>query len=168
MGTAHSLIGFAAGVLFALVAGAHPAHDSYTEVGWNQAGDTLEVSMRIIPEELETALAWQSSTGSPVALENKAEANAAVEAYLAAHFQIRNDNSELMPVTLVGMDINYAESWLYFTVAAQSNQQLYLRNSMLLELEEQQVNRVRRLWRSPGDVYLHSHASAEQLLWDGR
>ena len=123
--------------------------------------------MRIIPEELEAALSWRSATGAPVVLENEATSAPLVEAYLADTFQIRNAASELMPLKLVGMDISYAESWLYFTVTASSGNRLSLRNSVLQELESQQINRVRRLWRDADDSQIHRQNGPEQLLWDG-
>ena len=88
-------------------------------------------------------------------------------AYLSETFQVRNAASELMPLTLVGMDISYAETWLYFTVAASSKQRLSLRNRVLQELESQQVNRVRRLWRNADDSQIYRQNGKEQLLWDG-
>jgi len=124
--------------------------------------------MRIIPEELETALTWSSVNGVQVVLENKVLAEPMVAAYLTEHFQVHNTALELMSITLVGLDISYAESWLYFTIAASSNDSLYLRNSVLLELDKQQINRVRRLWKSPADMYMHKQSSPEQLLWSGR
>ena len=167
MGNAHTLIALIVLLVWPGMSAAHPAHDSYTEIEWNRAGDTLEVSMRIIPEELETALSWRASSGKPVVLENNSVSSPMVEAYLIDTFQIRNSTSELMPLSLVGMDISYKESWLYFTVAASVEDRLTLRNTVLLELEKQQINRVRRLWVSPEDIYLHSGNSTEQLLWNG-
>ncbi len=168
MGTAHSLAICVLWLLLVPMASAHPEHDSYTEIAWNKEGGSLEVSMRIVPEELETALAWASVDGVQVVLENKLAAEPMVASYLTEHFQVRNAASELMPVTLVGLDISYAESWLYFTIAASSNDSLYLRNSVLLELDNRQINRVRRLWIGPADTYLHNQSSPEQLLWRGR
>ena len=160
-------MGLLLGMLLASLAASHPSHNSYPELAWNEGGDPLEVSMRIIPEELETALSWRTSTVGPVVLENSAQSYPLVEAYLIDTFQIRNSISELMPVALVGMDVSYEESWVYFTVAASSHQRLLLRNTVLQELESQQINQVRRLWQPSGDIYLHRQGSPEQLLWDG-
>ena len=167
MGKTYSLVGFMWWLLSALPVAAHPSHSSYTEIAWNRAGDTLEVSMRIIPEELETALSWRSASGAPVVLENEAISAPLVEAYLSDTFQIRNTASELMPLSLVGMNISYAESWLYFTVTASHHDRLSLRLTVLQELESQQINRVRRLWRDADDNQIHRQNGPEQLLWDG-
>lgn len=167
MGKAHFITSFLVCLLLAAQASAHPAHNSYCEIDWSEDGSTLEVSMRIIPEELETALSWQNPLAPAVVLENEAVSGPLVEAYLSENFQVRDIHSELMAVTLVGMDISYAESWLYFTVAASASERLSLRITVLQELDKQQINVLRRLWQAPGDTYQHSHNSSEQLLWDG-
>ena len=167
MGKTHFVTGFLLCMLLAPVAVAHPAHNSYTEIDWSEDGDGLEVSMRIIPEELETALSWQSPLSTAIALENDAVSGPLVEAYLSQNFQVRDSHSELMPVTLVGMDISYAESWLYFTVAASADERLSLRITVLQELDKQQINVLRRLWQAPDDTYQHRYNSSEHLLWDG-
>ena len=167
MGTTRPLIALLLYMLLVPLAASHPSHNSYTEIGWNEAGDGLEVSMRVIPEELETALSWRDEAASPIVLENERLSGPIIESYLAETFQIRNNASELMPVTLVGMDISYAESWIYFTVAVPAHERLSLRNTILQELEAQQINQVRRLWGVPGDIYLHTRVSPEQLLWHG-
>ncbi len=167
MGNAYSLVIIFGWLLQALPAVAHPPHTSYTEIGWNQAGDALEVSMRIVPEELEAALSWRTKNGKPVVLEDAAHSEALVERYLIESFQVRNATSELMPITLVGMDVSYAETWLYFSVAASAQLQLSLRNRVLQELESQQINHVHRLWRPIDDLQVHRQSGPEQLLWDG-
>jgi hypothetical protein len=167
MGKAHFITSLLAWILLAPLAASHPAHNSYSEIDWSEDGNSLEVSMRIIPEQLEMALSWQSPLALAVVLENEAVSRPLVEAYLSENFQVRDSHSELMPVKLVGMDISYAESWLYFTVAASASERLSLRITVLQELDKQQINVLRRLWQAPGDTYQHSHNSSEQLLWDG-
>jgi hypothetical protein len=167
MGKAHFITSLLACMLLAPLAASHPAHNSYSEIDWSEDGNSLEVSMRIIPEQLEMALSWQSPLALAVVLENEAVSRPLVEAYLSENFQVRGRHSELMPVTLVGMDISYAESWLYFTVATSASERLSLRITVLQELDKQQINVLRRLWQAPGDAYQHSHNSPEQLLWDG-
>jgi hypothetical protein len=167
MGKAHFITSFLACLLLVSLAAAHPAHNSYSEIDWSEDGKFLEVSMRIIPEELETALSWQNPLGTAVVLENETLSGPLVEAYLSKNFQVRGSHSELMAVTLVGMDISYAESWLYFTVAAATSERLSLRITVLQELDKQQINVLRRLWQAPGDTYQHKYNSSEQLLWDG-
>ena len=167
MGKTRSLIVFTCALLLATSVAGHPSHDSFTEIDWNPEGDMLEVSLRIIPETLESALEKYAADGKRIALENTVVSEPAVEAYLIRHFEIRNSQSELMPLALVGMDIDYAESWLYFTVQASSDDSLSLRNTILLALENQQVNRVQRLWRRAADIQLYTQTKPERLLWQG-
>ncbi len=94
----------------------------------------LEKSMRIIPKELETAIFPGVARQQTFALENEPESRSLVLNYLAENLQVRNARSELMPLTLVGMNSSYAESWLFYTIAASSKTRLGLCHTVLLEL----------------------------------
>ena len=61
-------------------AAAHPFHASYAELSWSEAGDALEVALRVIPEDLETALSRDA--GSRVLLDPEAPPAELIEAYL--------------------------------------------------------------------------------------
>ncbi len=126
-------------------AGAHPAHHSYAEVEWSAEG-TLDVALNVIPEDLEAALSRRA--GEPVVLVNTAAVRSLLEAYLAQHFVLLPASPAARPRVL-GLDGEYGATWIYFSIPVQREQVSSLRNTVLMDHQEGQTNRVRQLW-SPG------------------
>jgi Domain of unknown function (DUF6702) len=158
-------------LLLAAVAQAHPYHTSFAEIDWNEAGDALEVSLRVLPEDLETALTWRA--GKAVVLAQNAEVQAQVAAYLQEHFQVLAEDSASgagtpLPLRLAGMEVAYNETWLYFTVAARPEMRLRLRNTVLMDVDSTQTNRVQPLWGLPDNALVLTSAQPEIGLWQGR
>lgn len=132
-------------------AAAHPFHASYAELSWNEAGDALQVALRIIPEDLESALARDA--GSPVVLAPEAPPAALIEAYLERHFRIDAAGGDAGPPAFLGLEVAYDETWLYFTVPVRRDAAPFtLRNSLLFDVADAQSNRLRRLWAPEAPV----------------
>ncbi|WP_116364033.1 DUF6702 family protein [Parahaliea mediterranea] len=146
---------------------AHPWHTSFAEVGWNTAGDTLEVALRVLPEDLETALTWRS--GRAVVLVDSPAVRALALDYLAAHFVLHSEaGQQFRPAALLGMELAYDASWLYFTVPVDAGLRLSLHNSLLMDVGSNQTNRVQRLWAAAEQTLLFTAARPEQPFWQGR
>jgi hypothetical protein len=132
-------------------AAAHPFHASYAELSWNEAGDALQVALRIIPEDLESALSRDA--GTRVLLDPEAPPAALIEAYLERHFRVTAAAGTSGPPAFLGLEVAYDETWLYFTLPVErSAAPLTLRNSLLFDVAEAQSNRVRRLWAPQAPV----------------
>lgn len=136
---------------------AHPSHDSYAELDWNEDGTSLEISLRVVPEDLESALSEFSR--SPVVLGTPGANDKLIAAYLAEHFRIYNEAETVFPVVLVGTEVSYEETWIYFTVSSDKRQNLLLQNTLILAQRPQQANRVRYLWAKgqPDQVFTRAH-----------
>ncbi len=145
-----------------LPAPAHPNHSAYAEMAWSSDGDTLQVSLQVVPEELETALG--NLAGRRVVLDRDPDARVLVQSYLQRHFVVRGPDREPRPLTLLGLEVDYQETWLYFTVAARRGQAFSLEFTLLQDLNAGQVNRLRRLWTSPGDTLLFHAGDAPRAL----
>ena len=87
----------------------HPGHASEAELDWNSAESTMEVSLWILPEQLEEAIGFR--LGRP-------EAEAAISAYLRRHFRVVDAQGVAGTLDLLGIEAEYRRSWLYFTVKA--------------------------------------------------
>ena len=130
---------------------AHPFHASYAELSWNDAGDTLQVALRVIPEDLESALS--RAAGGPVVLDPDAPPAPLIEDYLGRHFRVSAAGGTGAPAVFLGVEVAWDETWLYFTLpVARSAAPLTLHNSLLFDVAEAQSNRVRRLWAPEAPV----------------
>ena len=132
-------------------AAAHPFHASYAELSWSEAGDALEVALRVIPEDLETALSRDA--GSRVLLDPEAPPAELIEAYLGRHFRVTAAGGASGRPAFLGLEVGYDETWVYFTLPVdRSAAPLTLRNSLLFDVAGAQSNRVRRLWAPQAPV----------------
>ncbi|MEP0202513.1 MAG: DUF6702 family protein [Halioglobus sp.] len=146
---------------------AHPYHTSFAEIEWNSDGTTLEVSLRVLPEDFEQALSWHA--GNTITLEQQALATPAIKSYLTQHFQLlstpsSSDSNTLNALTLEGYEVAYDETWLYFVITAERSTSLILRNTLMMDVNDTQTNRVQRLWREPSDVLVYTASKREQPL----
>ena len=144
-------------------AAGHPFHASYAELSRSRAGDALQVALRVIPEDLETALS--RTAGRPVRLDPEAPAAALIEAYLDRHFRLRAAAGTAPGAAFLGLEVAYDETWLYFTVPLGSAAApLVLHNSLLFDVAEAQSNRVRCLWAPDAPVLVFTAAEPSQPL----
>ena len=138
--------------------------DSIAEIDWSEAGDVLEVSLRgVLPEDLEIALTW--SAGRKFVLDQRPETKVLVQNYLRDHFQLRTTDNRVLPLRLVGMEIAYDETWLYLTVQARPDMLLRLRNTILMDVDSTQTNRVQLLWATPDATLILTSANPEKAPW---
>ncbi|MBT4520317.1 MAG: hypothetical protein HOC23_09955 [Halieaceae bacterium] len=161
MGKAYPLIALFT-LLWASSIFGHPSHNSFAELDWSESGKQLEVSLRVVPEDLETALAQR--VGRSIVLQNDKQTQSLVQVYLQNKFQIRNDLGELKALSVLGLAISYDETWIHFTVIADRQEQLTLSNRVLQDVEPAQVNRVQRLWLSPDKTLVFNLGSTGQPL----
>lgn len=151
-------------LVLALPVQAHPSHTSFAEIGWSETGAALEISLRVIPEDLENVLGLRE--GSPIALQDTAEHRAIIAAWLKDEFVVGSENQAL-PQHLVGLELAYDETWIYFTVTANKQQKLTLANAVLhgynRERGQLQINQVQRLWAATGDRMTFTDTAPQQL-----
>lgn len=149
----------------ALPAQGHPSHTSFAEIGWGEDGTALEISLRVIPEDLENVLGLRE--GEPIALQDTPEHRNIIAAWLQDAFVISTAGRPL-PQELVGLDLGYAKTWVYFTVSADQQQELQLLNTVMHRYNRDrgqlQVNQVQRLWE-PAVQRMTFTSSEPQLLW---
>ena len=121
----------------------------------------------MLPEDFEQALTWRE--GRTVALEQQDLALPAIQSYLVEHFQVYSTSSSTAahtpyPLLLEGYEVAYDETWLYFTITVPRNTALVLRNTLMLDVNETQTNRVQRLWREPSEVLVYTAGMLDQPL----
>jgi hypothetical protein len=149
--------------LLAAPGSAHPVHASYAELGWSPRQDALQVALRLIPEDLEAALARRA--GRPVPLDPAAPPRRLLEAYLDRHFRVVDSNGKRSAAALLGLEVAHDDTWLYFTLPAHPEQGPFtLHNTVLTESGEGQTNRVRCLWAPAAPLLVFSATEPSRVL----
>lgn len=144
---------------------AHPSHTSFTEIDWNENGNALEISLKLIPEDLESALGLRE--GKSIAIQDTPRHRAIIAAWLAEVFIVSVDDKP-QALQLVGLELDYDQTWIYFTISADQQQVLVLKNvvlhSYIQQRGQQQINQVQRLWAAPHERMTFTD-SVPQRLW---
>jgi Domain of unknown function (DUF6702) len=153
------------GWALALPATAHPSHTSFAQIGWSADGTALEISLRVIPEDLEGVLGQRE--GEQLALQDNTAHRAIIAAWLQEEFVVRT-GGQALPQQLAGLELGYDKTWIYFTVSAHQQQLLELENTVLQryvrERGQLQINQVQRLW-GPAAERLTFSDDKPQVLW---
>lgn len=141
---------------------AHSVHGSYAEIEWSPEGH-LHVALQVIPEDLERALSARA--GVDTALRDTPAVRELLTAYLREHFQLLGGAAR-RELHIVGMELDYRDTWIYFSLRAGVAPQRAprLRNTVLMDLQAAQTNRVKRLWRPEAPVLVFSAAEPERAL----
>lgn len=141
---------------FPLAAWGHPFHSSYAELERSASG-ALNVSLQVIPEDLERALSLQAQ--APVVLVDTPALRALLTDYLAEHFSLSSGGTP----RVLGLELDYRETWIYFTLPA-PGAQATLRNTVLFDVETTQSNRVRCLWAPTAPALVFNREEPQQAL----
>ena len=99
----------------------------------------LEVALKVIPEDLETAL--QEQLGKRVNLEKTDNIDSEIVRYLSRTLQFIGTDNQRLKLTWIGKEITHKAAWLYFEVPYKKPQTLEIRNTLLDGISHgQQVN----------------------------
>ena len=161
------VIGLLPGFLgFEAHAAAHPYHGSYAEMGWNAEGDAFQVSLRVIPEDLEEALSFRLK--KTFVLDDRPETDRALLEYLFEFFTVTDQRHSRLPLNFLGKEVNHDGVWLYFEFSLGAAETLTIDNRILFDWEESQINRVCFTGRDGGrTVLVFRSGSPPQKLWSG-
>lgn len=127
-------------ILCSLGAQAHPYHESLTEIEWNATAQYWEVSIRVLPEALESAL--ESQSGRRVNLDKTENVDELIIDYLRRVIMLKAAQSPAKAqLSWVGKEVSYKAAWLYVKVDAVPPPVL-LNVRLFFEQEPEQVNHV--------------------------
>lgn len=117
---------------------AHKFHASFATLNYNEQTKSVEVTMRIFPDDLEAALSKQ--LGRSVKLDKSRESSQMIMNYLRKTFELKK-GGRLQAFRWIGMELGVDSAWLYFeskmplgVVGAQ------IRSQFLCELYDDQTN----------------------------
>ena len=141
----------AVSIFTAIPANAHPFHACLAEMKWSEKNSSYQVALKVDPNDLEEAVAFHSKNNK-FKLDETEAAGKAIFAYLKTRFvatqltETSNDKKKsetILPLKWVGHESDVKEAWLYFEIPIKADQSRFsLKNTLLLEINEKQVNLV--------------------------
>ena len=141
----------------------HDFHSSLAEIHYNAASKSLEVSLRVFSDDLNTALTKANSR--TVRVDQTAAADALIKQYLDKRFAFTNAKNARKPIVWVGKEMAVDVTWLYFEVPLNENLNgMRFENSLLCELFEDQVNIVNLNYQNQKRTYLFKADQAVQTV----
>lgn len=121
----------------------HDIHVCISEVRWNEASASFEVSIKVFIDDLETALSREKVTGLYIGTPKETkDADTHIASYLDKHFHIAMDGIRL-PAEFVGKEVaeDYLAIWCYVEFPGfKEPKSCTVSNDILFELYEDQRN----------------------------
>ncbi|MFD1142460.1 DUF6702 family protein [Larkinella insperata] len=143
---------------------AHPVHTSVTQMQYNAAEKTFEVSLRVFTDDLEEALTKENNN-QRVRLNDKDANNPLVERYIRRHFGLANSSRQRKPFRYLGKEQEMEATWIYVEVPySEPVEGSVLQQSLLTELFDDQVNLVNVSYLSQKKTVLFRKSNTQQVL----
>jgi hypothetical protein len=120
------------------VAKAHKYHASFVTMNYNQQEKSVEIIMRLFPDDLEAALTKQNNR--TVHLDSSKEVASLILAYLNKTFELKKGDKQ-QTFSWVGMDLGVDNAYMYFEAKMPEGLSgAQVRNHFLFELYDDQAN----------------------------
>ena len=128
-------------VLFVGVVEAHQQKETYTTVLFNDRTGNLEISHRFYIHDAEHALAKEIKANAD--LHNDEETRKLFTYYIAENFSLKDSKNKLVPLRLVGSEIDGKYFWVYqeTPITAHMNE-FHVSMSALQDVWPQQINHI--------------------------
>ncbi len=126
--------------LFSFFAHAHDYHTSITDIKYNPRSQSLEVAVKVFTDDLEDALSRRNK--AKITYNNSEKVKAYLHNYLSSALVFEAVKGKPMKYKLVGSEEDADALWIYVEVpvAATNLQQLYIKNAVLTEIFDDQMN----------------------------
>lgn len=120
---------------------AHPFHVTFAEAEFNAKTKSLEVALRVNPNDLEHAL--RRMTGKRVVLETTPKIGEIIQKYVSKTFKVRDTGQKHVEYKWVGHEVGIKHAWLYFEFPLPGGLEgSELENQFFFELQTNQVNTI--------------------------
>ncbi|MGM9509463.1 DUF6702 family protein [Larkinella sp. GY13] len=152
--------------LFCLTASrpVHPVHTSITQMQYNAAEKTFEVSLRVFTDDLEEALTKENNN-QRVRLSDKDANGPLVERYVRKHFGLTSASRQRKPYRFLGKEQEVDATWIYIEIPyTEPVQGSLLQQSMLTDLFDDQMNLVNVSYLAEKKTVLFRKSNTQQVL----
>ncbi|KAA9353246.1 hypothetical protein F0P93_17515 [Larkinella humicola] len=142
----------------------HPVHTSITQMQYNAAEKTFEVSLRVFTDDLEEALTKENNN-QRVRLSDKDANGPLVERYVRKHFGLTSASRQRKPYRYVGKEQEVDATWIYIEIPYNEPVQgSLLQQSMLTDLFDDQMNLVNVSYLAEKKTVLFRKSNTQQVL----
>ncbi len=142
----------------------HAYHVSVTQMQYNAAEKSLEVSIRIFTDDLERTLSENNNMRRFV-ITNNDQNNSYVEKYIKKNFVITDKKQQVRSVKFLGKEEEADATWVYLEVPLdQGVEGAVLTNSILLDVFADQVNMTNLKYNATKKTYLFKKGQTTLLL----
>lgn len=121
----------------------HDFHTSLTQMQFEAKSQTIEISIRMFTDDLETALTHENG-GKPVHFGGPAKPDQLLERYVRKHFVVADAQRKPKPYTYVGYEQESDAHWVYIEMPAGADpfKSIVIKQDILMDLFSDQVNLV--------------------------
>ena len=142
----------------------HDYHVSVIQMQQNATTKTLEISMRIFTDDLEMALS-KDNGNKRFTISNQDRNDEFLKRYLNRHFEVKDARKQIKNFKYLGKEQEVDATWIYLEVEGFSDWKgMSLRNDVLMEVFDDQVNMVNFKSESGKKTYLYKKGSSQQNL----
>jgi hypothetical protein len=142
----------------------HEYHVSVTQMHYNAAQKTLELSIRTFTDDLEQGLSAANANRRFV-LRNDDQNNPFVERYIKKHLALADPSRQLREFHYIGKEQEADATWLYLEIPFSGAPDGWvLRHDLLMEVFNDQVNMVNMKWGGNKRTYLFKKSQSIQPL----
>ena len=119
----------------------HEFHASVTQMQYDPAEKTFEISIRVFTDDFEKALSQESSTAIRLGPDSKSDA--IIEKYIRSRFAYITPQKQSKAIIYVGHEVEADANWIYLEMPhAEPFRGGLLKQNVLMELFDDQVNMV--------------------------
>ncbi len=142
----------------------HPVHTSITQMQYNAAEKTFEVSLRVFTDDLEEALTKENNN-QRVRLSDKDANGPLVERYVRKHFGLTSASRQRKPYRYLGKEQEVDATWIYIEIPyTEPVQGSLLQQSMLTDVFDDQMNLVNVSYLAEKKTVLFRKSNTQQVL----
>jgi hypothetical protein len=142
----------------------HDYHVSVTQMQYNPAAKSFEVSIRLFTDDLEKGLS-QSHNKQRFVIKNNDQNDAVIEAYIRKSFVLTDSQKKALPIKYIGKEQEEDATWVYLEVPFQGTLNgCKLFNTTLMEVFDDQVNMTNVRFTSDKKTFLFKKGQTSHLL----
>jgi hypothetical protein len=122
----------------------HDFHTSLTQMEFAAKSQTVEISIRMFTDDLETALTKENG-GKPIQFGGPTKPDQLLERYVRKHFVMADSQRKPRPYTYIGYEQESDAHWVYLEMpaaGADTFRNVVIKQDILMDLFSDQVNLV--------------------------